>query len=503
MNLTILRALFEDARQQVLDNRVFRLLILLTALPILASFLIGFREEHISLLWGYKTIEYEELLRAFGGAPRTNSAELNVSLIQGVQELFVDFFAGTLGMILCIAATAFFAPRILEKGAADTLFSKPVSRGTILLSRYFAGLLFVAFLSAVLVLGMYLGFLVVSGYDDPGFLWGALTLVYLYAMMHSFSIAVAVFTRSSTAAILLTLFLFVFCGAVHSGWRTVEYFQQQELVAQLRAAEPEDSEEPGEGEDEGSLLDTLVTALEVTHFVLPKTSDADLITAKLRRAVMENPPAIETKDRDFLLKQGPPDFELVAGTEGLFEADGVRWVATQAGDVRTGEVRMSRRPRPEVERTIGSKVRVRAMTAKDAADALEEELEGTVDSLEVDNERLSEVRALRVSWVDREEGWEHDRFLFTFDEWLYEVDIALAPGRLQGREARSWKRQLLGEGNLVLGQVAGMRPSEWYESVFTLDAELKYNILFSIGSSLAFVIAMLGLAWARLRTIDF
>jgi hypothetical protein len=114
-----------------------------------------------------------------------------------------------------------------------------------------------------------------------------------------------------------------------------------------------------------------------------------------------------------------------------------------------------------------------------------------------------EVRALRVSWVDREEGWEHDRFLFTFDEWLYEVDIALAPGRLQGREARIWKRQLLGEGNLVLGQVAGMRPSEWYESVFTLDAELKYNILFSIGSSLAFVIAMLGLAWARLRTIDF
>ena len=59
MNLTILRALFEDARQQVLDNKVFRLLILLTALPILGTFLVGFREDHISFLWGYQVIEYE------------------------------------------------------------------------------------------------------------------------------------------------------------------------------------------------------------------------------------------------------------------------------------------------------------------------------------------------------------------------------------------------------------------------------------------------------------
>ena len=61
MNLTILRALFEDARQQVLDNKVFRLLILLTALPILGTFLVGFREDHISFLWGYQVIEYDEL----------------------------------------------------------------------------------------------------------------------------------------------------------------------------------------------------------------------------------------------------------------------------------------------------------------------------------------------------------------------------------------------------------------------------------------------------------
>lgn len=501
MNLTILRALFEDARQQVLDNKVFRLLIILTALPILGTFLVGFREDHISFLWGYQVIEYDELLRTFGGAPRSNSAEINVTLIQAVQEIFVTFFAGSLGMILCISATAFFTPRILEKGAADTLFSKPVSRGTILLSRYLAGLLFVSFISAVLVLGMYLGFLLVSGYNDPGFLWGALTLVYLYGMMHSFSMAIAVFTRSSTAAILLTLFLFIFCGAIHGGWQTVEYFKQQEMVALLRAGAVDEDEE--EAEEESGVLETLVTALEVTHFILPKTSDADLITSKLRRAILERPPVIETDDRSFLLKQGPPDFDLVAGTEDDLEGEGVRWRSVAAGDIEDGRVRISRRVRPEVERTIRSRTRVRPQTARDAAEELEAELGESVELFETDYERLSGVQSIQATWTDREEGWRHERYIFPFDQWMYEVDVALAPGRLEGREARTWRRQLLGEGNLVLGQIAGMSPGDWYRTTFTWDAELKYNIWFSIGSSVAFILAMLSLAWIRLRSIDF
>jgi ABC-type transport system involved in multi-copper enzyme maturation permease subunit len=502
VNTTILRALFEDARQQVLDNKVFRLLIILTAIPILATFLIGFREEHISFLWGLKTVQYDDLLGAFGGARAFNSAEVHVALIQAVQELMVNFFAGSLGMMLCIAATAFFAPRILEKGAADTIFSKPVSRMTILLSRYFAGILFVAFIGAVLVVGMYLGFLTTSGYNDLGFLWGALTLVYLYAMMHAFSIAVAVFTRSSTAAILLTLFLFMFCGGIHGGWITYEYFQQQELVAALRSGDPEASDEEDTEEEESSaVVETLATILKVTHFVLPKTSDADMITRKLRRAIMEKPPVIETKDGDFLLKNGPEGFELVAESAEEFEEGGVRWTSLGDDGTERGRVRVRRYEREMVERTIGSRTRTRPMTSKDASDALEEELEGSVESLETSNDQLSGVRVIRVSW--RDGVWNHDRLYFTFDEWMYEVETELLDGYLEGGAERRWRSQFLYQGNVVLGQVAGMTPDRWYEKVFTWDAELKYNVFFSIGSSLAFVVAMLSLAWLRLRKIDF
>ena len=86
---------------------------------------------------------------------------------------------------------------------------------------------------------------------------------------------------------------------------------------------------------------------------------------------------------------------------------------------------------------------------------------------------------------------------------MYEVHTELLDGFLEDWSERRWRSQFLYEGNLVLGQVAGMTPDRWYEKVFTWDAELKYNIFFSIGSSLAFIVAMLSLAWLRLRTIDF
>ena len=49
MNGPQLRALVADAIYQVLDNWVFRILACLTILPILLTFLIGFRDDKISL----------------------------------------------------------------------------------------------------------------------------------------------------------------------------------------------------------------------------------------------------------------------------------------------------------------------------------------------------------------------------------------------------------------------------------------------------------------------
>jgi ABC-type transport system involved in multi-copper enzyme maturation permease subunit len=212
MNRTIARALLEDAFRQVMDNKVFRLLLIFSIVLVAPWYLIGFREDGIHLLYGWKTIAYGDLL-GFAGRTSQAASDTQIQFIQYLQSLFVEWLAGLFGFLFCIAATAFFVPRMLEKGAADTLFTKPIHRFSLLVARYAAGILFVGVLSLVLVVGIHVGLMIFSGYSDPAFLWSALTLVYVYAIVQTVSVVVGVFTRSSVAAILCTTIFLTSTGA--------------------------------------------------------------------------------------------------------------------------------------------------------------------------------------------------------------------------------------------------------------------------------------------------
>ncbi len=521
MNLTTARALLEDSRQQVLDNKVFRLLILLTCIPILLTILVGFHQDRMEVLWGLYTIDYAELIQSFGGGQGgPNAANLSEGFIQGVQALIVEFFAGSLGVLFCIAATAFFMPRVLEKGAADTLFSKPVGRLAILLSRYVAGLLFIAGISVVLVFGMFFGFGLRSGYWDPGFLWGALTLIYLFGMMHAFSLCIAVLTRSSTAAILMTIVLFFISGRVHWGWETLQYMEHNNAIQLMRAAgqaagDPDEEEdlavqEKSEEEDERSpVLQVIFDVVNTLHYVLPKTRDADIITGKLRRALSERAPELETADGELLIKLPPMDLELDGDSAGELEADGVRWVAGAGARAEDAVVVVRRYVRPEVERGVGAKRRMLPQTGRTAAKTYADELPKLVDLASapaVSSENFGGIRMSMVSWQQPSDSGTRsfERLYFHFGTWMYQIEFdTLDSFDDHPRAAERRRNRFLSASNFVLGQELMLRQDQWYEQTFTWNAPWRFNIFFSIGSSLAFVLAMLTLAWLRLRRIDF
>jgi ABC-type transport system involved in multi-copper enzyme maturation permease subunit len=182
VNGTIIRALLQDALYQVLDNRIFRLLMLVVLGLVSPTVLVALRKDEVLILWGWQRISYDQLFDLLPVGPaRQAFQDLQGEAIRFYESLIVNWLCGNIGMVFCVAATAFFVPRMLERGSADMLLSKPISRATLLLARYLSGILFVAILTSCLVLGMYLGFLTVSGYHDPGVLWGAVTLVYLFA----------------------------------------------------------------------------------------------------------------------------------------------------------------------------------------------------------------------------------------------------------------------------------------------------------------------------------
>lgn len=270
MNVVVLRALFLDAWYQVLDNRVFRAVAFLTALPIALSFAVGFREEELVILFGWKEIQYAELFRMFDmNVGTAGLGQARALMIETLADRVVGFLTGSLGVVVALAATAFFVPRTLERGAAEVLFARPIPRVLVYASRYVAGLLFVGLLSAVLLSGVFAGLRVSSDYSYFGLFWALPTVLYVFAVVHAISMMIGVWTRSSPAAILLTLAFFIGNGCVHTGWKVKET-----LLGEVTSP----ADEPG------PTLQAFYSAVDGAHLVLPKTGDADEIVDIIRGA---------------------------------------------------------------------------------------------------------------------------------------------------------------------------------------------------------------------------
>lgn len=507
MNLHMARALLTDAFYQVLDNRVFRILILGVLCLIALTFLVAFKEDGISFLFGWKFVGYAEFLRNFG-MPMPQTKDVHVAAIQTLQTLFVDGLAGTVGLMFCIAATAFFVPRMMERGEADVLFSKPVSRFVLLFARYASGVVFVGLLAAVLVAGMHLGFLVSSGYSDPAFLWSVLTLVYVFALVHAFSTAVAVLTRNAIAPVLLSLVFFVFNGCIHQIWVVKEHSQERDR----QKVEASDADPDAKPSTPSPIVAVLTTVLDGFHYVLPKTNDAEVITQQLRRAVGAPENVLLDRAGKLAVTREPEGFgRSPAELEVDLERAPATWISKRMDGGEAARITLSRRSRL-LDETDKSGNRKR-QSANQAAAELLRATEKRVDLASKPQRERRPGKALGVefvSWVEKGERGDVERVraFLPLESAMFEIDASAASGELGSAK---------GEALDLLTRVAeftdGFKPAQesalflepepWYAKVFGWSAPLKYNAAFSIASSLLFAALMLGIAQWRLSRIDF
>lgn len=515
----VARALLLDAFWQVLDNRVFRWLALLVGFLVFSTFAIGARVDSLVLLFGWKQYSYADIFKFLGWVYPGDQA--NIALIQRIQEGFVDYFIGTVGIMFSVAATAFFVPRMLEKGAAETLLSKPVSRGSLLVSRYLAGLIFVAILSVVLVGGMHLGLTLSSGYSDPGFLWSIVTLCIVFAILHSLSIAVGVITRNTVAAILVTLTFFTFNGCVHRIWVNKESHKD---FLSAQADNLDHSVQDADTFD--AVLQFLEGVLNAAHYVLPKTGDAPRIAKMLRRSLSPSERSWRDPETGLSMIHWPEEFELHPGE---LDAEGVAWTCPHPEGLSEARLQLSWRsdeefpldpPLEEGERESSDH------HTETAAQALRREVES---SATLDSE-VSELRTRSHSWRSSE-GYQTTRervlqrrmiALFwtedlgierrvsettLFRRWgedrVFRIDVGAEEGWLAQEESRGAIDGMIASLGFRRDDHRPFNPGSWYEERFGWRAPLAYNAFFSIGSSLAFALAVFLLGWWRLCRMDF
>lgn len=491
MNSNVTRALFRDAFAQVVDNRVFRILFVILCVLVLPTFLIGAKPEHVSVLfvWDYT---YDEVFGMFGQMAG-NVEHPDRAVIQAVQKLLTDGFAGSFGILFGIAATAFFVPRMLEKGAADVVFSKPVSRLALLLTRYFAGLVFAAVLATAMIGGMHLGFLLVSGWSDPGFLWSIPILIYVFAVVHAVSCLVGVFTRSSVAAMLVTLVFYAFNGCVHNAWQVKERTRDDPGMF------AEDADEFRK-ETGGAFLATAVIALDVAHYALPKTTEADFIARSTRQKLERRGYEFWDQETGFFIAEPPDGFLREAGSS--IEGAGLAWSdATQPNAAR---IKLSRALQTDVGSRLGASKKFFEELQKDSR----------VTEAEREKDNPGNLRSYIVRWMRADEGTggrKHYARFFENGKWLYTLESFadvqwIANDENERRMTRfRWKLNTdesdSGAVNIEFGSSAGAALG--LNKRYGWDAPLKYNYCFSIGSTLAFVVVVLALAQWKLRRMDF
>lgn len=509
MRAVQVRALGLDALHQVLDNKVFRILVVLALLPVLFTFLVAFKEDQMVVLFGWKRWGYG----FFGGA----ADDARATAIDAFLQLVFEGAGGVFGVLICLVATAFYVPQMIEKGSADVLFHKPLSRWTLYLARYFSGLLFVALASALMAAGTYLGLRLCSGWNDPGILVGAFTLTYVFGLLYPVSMLFGVLTRSPIASILCTLlFLFANGCVVHESWMFKEsWLDQQRASAEEGAPDPLEELSP--------TLRGAALASDVLHFVLPRTGDAKLIAREMRRQVSSLPfedtdtgvafsrlPAGSRVVEPFALPHaleaelGPPRFALG------FEGDDAR-------------LSLHRRERDAASGSNGESTRA-------AAGALVERLEG----LGLDARRKSGVLGARggataasvVRWS--EGGRDAVVWLFRADDWIYALYLE-EPAPAPADAGATPERPAQGAGDGPAGDDSvdvsgdetvtarvdaafGVRVDargdgrwwrSWYEQRVGFDAPPRFNLLLSILTSLGFVGAALLVGAWRLRRMDF
>lgn len=478
MNATLARALMRDAYYQVVDNLGFRILAVLFLLPALFLLLVGFRDDGIWVArhwhWDYLSWLPEEASRS---APRTPAelSELRGEIVAGLVDL-VLVAADRYGTLFGIAAIAFFVPQMLERGAADVVFSKPLSRAALLFSRYIAGLLFVSLLTVVLVGGMFAGLWISSDHFDPGLLWSIPTLVYSFAIFHAISCSIGVFTRSAIAAILLTIvFMPVNCGM--NTW-----FERNAVRLQRDALRVERGESPRPRELSELALDTFVDAY---HLVAPRTSDGMRIAAMARRRVEHQASEFADDDLGLAIAQAPAGF--TRDVRSSIHAEGLSWIAPHPSGGGEASWRFKR---DSVERA-GKRTELVKQLKKELG------VDGKLVS-------ISEISAYRFEWREKRGDEERlrRRWIAQVDEHIVQIDYDAEAQWAQAPENEHAAR-VFAAGWTLRERRSRRVEAETYDGMFGWTAPWRFNATLSVATTLMFIALVLALGWWRLSRIDF
>jgi hypothetical protein len=151
------------------------------------------------------------------GAVRVPLARDAHAAVQFLELILAAGVADTLGLLLALVWTAGFLPSFLDPRTVSVLLAKPVPRWGLLLGKYLGVLAFVLVQAAYFVVGTWLALALRTGVWDAGYLLCVPLLLLQFAVFFSFSLLLAVCTRSTVACVFGSIAFWGICWGVNFG----------------------------------------------------------------------------------------------------------------------------------------------------------------------------------------------------------------------------------------------------------------------------------------------
>ena len=200
-------AIFLDAYRELNSRKLFWITMALSGLVVLVYAAIGIDKNGVSFLWfrlGFIEITSEQM-----------PPELLYKQI--FMQLGLGLWLTWIATILALISTAGIVPDMITGGSIEMLLSKPISRMRLFLTKYAAGLLFATLQVGVFSVACLLVIGIRGGVWEFKLLLAIPLVIAFFSYLFSFCALVGLLTRSTIAALLLTILFWFMLFILNSG----------------------------------------------------------------------------------------------------------------------------------------------------------------------------------------------------------------------------------------------------------------------------------------------
>jgi ABC-type transport system involved in multi-copper enzyme maturation permease subunit len=207
-------AIFLDAYRELNSRKLFWISLILSALVVAVFAIVGINEKAVTI-FGFETPF------PFGTAylSRGDFYKLMFSV------LGVGLWLSWISTILALVSTAGIFPDLITGGSIDLFLSKPISRLRLFFTKYAAALLFVALQALVFSLASFLVIGLRAGEWEPGLFLAVPLVLIFFTYLYCVCVFLGLITRSTVAALLLTLVFWFIVYAIQATEVSLLFFK--------------------------------------------------------------------------------------------------------------------------------------------------------------------------------------------------------------------------------------------------------------------------------------